>query len=56
MFPQVPWYNLPKLHELIKDQLPPRSKGLFAAYKEIIPTIHRQAFEPSYSTPRDIPS
>ena len=56
MFPQVPWYNLPKLHELIKDQLPPRSKGLLAAYKEIIPTIHRQAFEPSYSTPRDIPS
>jgi len=55
MFPQVPWYNLPKLHELIKDQLPTPSKGLIGAYKEIIPTIHKQAYDPSYSTPRNIP-
>lgn len=56
MFPMVPWYNLPVLHELIKNQLPPPSKGLVGAYKDIIPTIHKQAFDPDYSTPRDIPT
>ena len=56
MFPMVPWYNLPKLHEKLKSQMPPPSKGLIGAYKEIIPTIHRQAYDPSYTTPRDIPA
>ena len=26
MFPQVPSYNLPKLHDMIKDQMPPPKK------------------------------
>ena len=47
---------LPKLHEKLKSQMPPPSKGLIGAYKEIIPTIHRQAYDPSYTTPRDIPA
>ena len=36
MFPMVPSYNLPKLHEKIKDQLP-KPQSLLEAYKEIIP-------------------
>lgn len=28
MFPMVPWYNLPALHELIKEQMPPPHVGV----------------------------
>jgi len=44
----VPSYNLPKLHELIKDQLPPPKKGFIDEYKEIIPAILKQAKNPEY--------
>jgi fatty acid desaturase len=43
VFPIVPSYNLPKLHELIKDQLPPPKKGFIDEYKEIIPAILKQS-------------
>jgi len=56
MFPGVPWYNLPNLHELIKDQLPKPSKGLIDAYREIIPAIHKQAYDPSFVPKREIPA
>ena len=56
MFSGVPWYNLPKLHELIKDQLPKPSKGLISAYREIIPAIHKQAYDPSFVPKREIPA
>jgi fatty acid desaturase len=55
MFPTIPWYNLPKLHEHIKSQLPKPSKGLFNAYREIIPAVHRQAIDPSYVPKRECP-
>ena len=48
MFPIVPSNNLPKLHLLIKDQMPPARKGLWGAYKEIIPAIFRQAKDPDF--------
>ena len=48
MFPQVPSYNLPKLHEMIKDQMPPIRKGLWGAYKEILPALFKQAKNPNY--------
>ena len=38
MFPSVPSYNLPKLHEAIKQQLP-KPQTLFEAYKDIIPAV-----------------
>ena len=55
MFPMVPWYNLPKLHDLVKDQLPPANKGLIGAYRDIIPSIHKQAYDPDYTPDRKIP-
>ncbi len=55
MFPMVPSYNLPKLHEVIKDQLP-KPQTLFEAYKEIIPAIIKKAKDPSYYIPVKIPS
>ena len=48
MFPQVPSHNLKKLHALIKDQMPPARKGLWGAYKEIIPALVKQAKDPNY--------
>ena len=35
-------------NELIKHQLPPSSKGLWGAYKEIIPALIRQSKDPNY--------
>jgi fatty acid desaturase len=47
----VPSYNLPKLYELIKDQLPKRKTGLFDAYKEIIPAVLKQSTDSKYFIP-----
>ena len=56
MFPTVPSHNLPKLHQLVKDQMPPAKKGLWGAYSEIIPTILKQAKNPSYELQVAVPS
>ena len=55
MFPMVPSYNLPKLYEVIKDQLPKPNNGLIDAYKEIIPALIKQREDSSYSIKKDIP-
>ena len=55
MFPTVPSYNLPKLHALIKNQMPPARKGLWGAYKEILPTIFIQAKNPNYKISLSVP-
>ena len=54
MFPSVPSYNLPKLHEAIKHQLP-KPQTLFQAYKEIIPAIIKKTNDPNYYIPVKIP-
>ena len=41
MFPMIPSYNLPKLYEIIKDQVP-KPKTLFTAHKNIITAIIEQ--------------
>ena len=51
--PQIPFYNLPKFHSLIKDQLPKSNKGLIDAYKEIIPAIIKQSKDLNYEIPRE---
>jgi len=56
MFPTVPSYNLPKLHHLIKHQMPPAKKGLWGAYREIIPAIFKQAKNPDYKIELSVPN
>ena len=56
MFPMVPSYNLKKLHEVIKDQLPPANKGLWDAYREIIPAIIKQSKDPNYLLKVELPN
>ena len=55
MFPSVPYRSLPDLHGEIKDQLAPALPNTFAAYKEIFSTLSRQAKDPTYEIPLDVP-
>ncbi|MGB1012212.1 MAG: fatty acid desaturase [Thiolinea sp.] len=53
MFPRVPFHALPDLHEAIKHDTPPPTKGVFAALGEIYQTINRQKSNPEFSYPVD---
>jgi fatty acid desaturase len=55
MYPTIPSYNLDKLHDHIKDQLPKANNGLIDAYKDIIPTLLKQKEDPSYHFPVSLP-
>jgi MocE subfamily Rieske [2Fe-2S] domain protein len=55
MFPLVPYHNLPKLHELIKDDCPPPYPSIAAAWREIVPAVLRQVRDPSYHVKRQLP-
>ena len=55
MFPSVPSYNLPKLHEHIKHELP-KTQTLWEAYKEIIPAVIKKYKDPSYSIRQQVPA
>ena len=55
MFPTVPSYNLDKLHDHLKDQLPKPNDGLIDAYKEIIPALMKQKEDTSYFIKKELP-
>jgi fatty acid desaturase len=55
MFPMVPYYNLPRLHALIKDDLPPPNTSIIDAYREMFRAVMRQRREPGYYLRRDLP-
>lgn len=42
MFTMVPYYNLPKLHALLKHDLPKPDLSIYAAYKRLIPVLLKQ--------------
>jgi fatty acid desaturase len=42
MFPMVPYHALPKLHALIRDDLPPANPSIAHAYREVWPVLKRQ--------------
>lgn len=48
MFPLVPYHNLPKLHALVKDDMPKPYPSLLACWREIIPTILKQVKDPTH--------
>lgn len=52
MYPTVPYHQLHKLHELIKDDLPPTYSGLAEVYREIIPALRKQMRDPGYFVDR----
>jgi MocE subfamily Rieske [2Fe-2S] domain protein len=55
MFPLVPFHALPSLHALVKDDCPTPYASLFAAWREIVPTILRQVKDPAYHVKRKLP-
>jgi fatty acid desaturase len=55
MFPMVPSYNLKKLHEAVKGQMPKPKNGLWDTYKEIIPAIFKQTKDPTYVLKVNLP-
>ena len=56
MFPMVPSYNLPKLSNLIKHQLPKANTSLYDAYKEIIRAIIKQHKDNNYFIQKEVPN
>jgi fatty acid desaturase len=56
MFPMVPYHALPRLHALIKHDLPRPNRSIPAAYGEMISALWRQRREPGYTILPDLPS
>ena len=56
MFPLVPFHALPKLHALVKGDMPVPYDGLVEAYREIIPTLLHQSRDPDYYIKRELPT
>ncbi len=55
MFPMVPYYALPALHEEIKHDLPPPNPSILHAYREVFSAVLRQRHEPGYYLRRSLP-
>ena len=56
MFPLVPYHNLPRLHAIVKPDMPKPYPSLFAAWREILPAILRQVRDPGYFVKRKLPT
>ncbi len=55
MFPMVPYHALPRLHEMIKADLPAPTPSMWAAYKEMWPAWVRQMKNEDYFLKRALP-
>ena len=55
MFPMVPYHALPRLHELIKHDLPPANPSILQAYREMIPAFLRQLRDEDHFIRRELP-
>ncbi len=55
MFPMVPYHALPKLHALIKHDLPEPNPSIWSAYAEVIPAWRRQLRYENYFVKRELP-
>jgi len=56
MFPMVPYHALPKLHAMIKHDLPEPSPSIWAGYREMIPAFLRQLKHEDFFLKRELPS
>ena len=55
MFPAVPFFNLPKLHQAIADDLPPTPHGLRATWQGILEIHRQQQLDPNYTFIPELP-
>ena len=56
MFPKVPFHALPKLHSLIKHDLPAPSPSIAAGFAEMWPALVRQLRNEDYCIRRELPA
>jgi len=56
MFPMVPYHALPRLHDLIKHDLPAPNPSILHAYREMWPALRRQLKNEDYFIKRELPS
>ena len=56
MFPMVPYHALPRLHELIKHDLPEPNPSMWHAYKEVWPVVLRQLRYEDFYLLRSLPA
>ena len=52
MFPSVPYYNLPALHEEIKAYLPPPKTSVLEAYRELLHAVRMQQKDTAWEIER----
>ena len=55
MFPMVPYYRLPELHEKIKHDLPEPNSSIIQAYKQMLPVLLKQLRYHDEFLRRDLP-
>ncbi len=55
MFPMIPYHALPRLHELIKHDLPAPNPSMWHAYREVWPVVLRQMCYEDYYLKRELP-
>ncbi|MCF6100167.1 fatty acid desaturase family protein [Mesorhizobium muleiense] len=55
MFPMVPYHTLPRLHELIRHDLPEPNPSMWHAYREVWPVLLRQLKYEDYFLKRELP-
>ena len=55
MFTMVPYYHLPKLHALIKHDLPVPERSIFAAFRGLLPVLLHQLRYADAVQVRDLP-
>lgn len=56
LYPLIPYYNLPKLHAAIRDQLPYTYRSLTEVTLAVLPIMWRQAFDADYFDRRTLPA
>jgi fatty acid desaturase len=56
MFPMVPYHALPKLHALLKHDLPAPTLSIWACYKEMLPIWRRQMGGEDVYLVRELPA
>jgi fatty acid desaturase len=55
IFPNVPFHALPRLHKAVLDQMPRPYRGLWDAYRSMIPVLLRQRHDADYYLRRELP-
>src|SRR5450759_5314508 len=56
MFPLVPYHALPRLHDLVKADMPKPYGSIWEAWRELLPAVLRQVKDLAYHVKRKLPT